>query len=459
MKIIISGMGQTGEMLADILAGSGHDVVVIDNDHRKIEEITNKYSVSGVCGSCISRQILLKAGADTADVIVALTGIDEVNLMVCKLAAALGTRYQAARISQPEISSEEKELAGEFSVDFLINPKMLTADMILNQIGLPGKVKADAFFDNEACMVRVKLEDGMLPQDTITLAGLRQFFDCDMLVGTVVREDKLYVPKGDFEIRTGDVIGIIGSRNNINSILQVLGFKANKANNIFIIGAGDIAYYLTGKLLEEGKKVTLLDRDIDICEEVLRAYPKASVCLANGLKEEDLEKEGIADADVCISLTGSDEHNLVTSLFAWSKGIPSILTKVGAVEYEKLLDKVSMDVTISPAKITAAAIMGFIRNMAVFNEKGNDIRSITFLSDGKGEAIEFNVYDNSKCVDQTIASLGKKIRKGVLLALIIRNGECIIPTGKTEILEGDRLVVISEKKDNKHLNTVDDIFK
>lgn len=458
MKIIVVGLGQTGIILADLLAKERHDVIVVDPNKSKVESVTAKYSVSGVCGSAVSKETLIKAGADTADVIVALTNIDEINLMSCKIAKSCGTRYGAARIMQPELSKEKDELAKEFQVDYLINPKLETAEAMIRQIGFPGKTKADAFFDDVAVMIRINLEVGMMPKDEMSLMEIKQFFGTQMLVAAISREQEILIPKGNVTVKAGDVIDIIAPKQEIAVIIGKLGLNKKDAKNIFMVGGGDIAYYLAKGLLEEKKKVTVLEHDKARSMELLEMLPEAKVCLADGLKEEVLLEEGLKQADVCVSVTGSDETNLVVSLFAWSQKVDSILTKVESTDYENLLKRVSIDITISPSVIAVNGMFGFVRNVAVYNAEGNDIKSIQQFAGGQAEAIEFIAYEHTKNLGVQLKEPKFKLRKDLLIGMIIRGEQGIIPSGDTSIQKGDRVVVLTARKKEIGLNTLNDIF-
>lgn len=458
MKIIVVGLGQTGTILADKLAQERHDVITIDACKENVDYVTDHYSVSGICGSGVSKQILLSAGAQTADVVLAMTPIDEVNLMVCMMAKNLGTRYAAARVFKPELSSDEDYLKKEFSVDFLINPKMETANEMIRQIGLPGLVKADAFFSDETAMIRLSIKEGLLPKDTMSILEIRQFFDCEMLIAAVTRDGQVLIPNGQLEIKTGDDIDIIASNSVIQQVVRKLGLIKRDAKNIFIIGGGDVAFYLASSLLAEKKQVTILDSSHKRCEELLAKLPDAKVCFADGLKAEVLLEEGIKNSDVSISLTGSDENNVILSLFAWSCGVPSILTKIASSDYEKLLNRVSIDITISPVVITVDHMLSFVRNVAVYNKDGNDIQSVHRLSDGKAEAIEFIAYKNCPYLNIPFKSKDFKLKKDLLITMILRNGTCIIPNGDSVIKENDHIVVITSSKQKIVLNTLNDIF-
>ncbi|MGN1089219.1 MAG: Trk system potassium transporter TrkA, partial [Huintestinicola sp.] len=362
MKIIIVGLGKTGMLLADNLSRENHDVTVVDKSKEKIEAATDRYSVSGVCGSGASKSVLTKAGADTADAIIALMPSDEANLMTCMTAKNAGTRYAALRLQSPEFVNDREHLKKEFGIDHIVNPKRDTANEISRQIGLPGLVKADAFFSTDAVMLRTDVHKDN-PLAGKALKDVRGIFDADMLMGCVKREEKIFVPDGSFIIEEGDTISIISPHGSLEKIVTKLGLVRKPVKNVFIVGGGTTGFYLAEKLLSEGKRVTILESCKERCIELSEQLPKASVAYAEDVDSDILIAEGIKNSDVCVSLTGEDEKNLVISLFAWSCGISSIITKVNIPSYERLLNKVKIDITVSPTVICSDMLMRFIRNV------------------------------------------------------------------------------------------------
>jgi len=456
MKIIIVGLGQTGTLLARRIAAEYHDTVVIDSDRERVESVTNLYNVSGVCGSGASREILLQAGAATADVLIAVSPVDEVNLMACMVAKNCGTRYAVARIHRPELSGDGDYFAKAFQIDFITNPKRDTALEMFRQIGMPGRVKADAYFSDVATIIRINMDKNIIPGGGMSMREAKNFFGTDMLAATVSRGEKLFIPKGDFVIQPGDVVGIIAADTAVSQIIMKLGLMNKPAKRVVLVGGGTVAYYLGKKLLEDKKTVTILENDKKRCAELAQLLPGAEISYADGVDADVLLEEGLDRADVCVSLTGSDDANLVISLFAWSCGVGSVVTRVNATAYEKLLNKVNMDITISPAVISADRVMGFVRNVTVHNAKGNDIQCLYQLAGGMAEAIEFIAYDNCRKLGITFKQPDFKLKKDTLVAMIIRQGQVFIPDGNSCIQSGDRVVVISKR--GHGLNTLNDIF-
>lgn len=253
------------------------------------------------------------------------------------------------------------------------------------------------------------------------------------------------------------MLGIIVADTAITQIIEKLGVPHKPAKNVMLVGGGTVAYYLGKKLLEDKKSVLILEKDAERCAELARVLPQAQISYADGTDADVLLEEGMNKADVCVSLTGSDDTNLVVSLFAWSCGVESVVTRVNATAYEKLLSKVNMDVALSPAAISADRIMGFVKNVTVHNAKGNDIQCLYQLAGGLAEAIEFIAYENCGKLEIPFKQPEFKVKKDILIAMLIRAGEVIIPDGNSCIRSEDRVIVISKR--GHGLNTLKDIFR
>ena len=456
MKTIIIGLSQIGILLAQQIPKENHDAIVIDINKEKVENCTDIYNVNGICGSGASKEILMRAGADTADIVIAVTSVDEINLMACMIAKKCGTRYAIAKINQPELSKDKDYFAAEFKIDSIINPKLETALEMYRQISVPGELKADAYFSDAATIIRVRLTEKLIPAGGLPIKEIKNILGTDLLIATVTRDKKLFIPQGDFVIQPGDIAGIITADTAIPQIAERLGVVHKPARRIMLVGGGTMAYYLGRKLVEDRKTVTILEKDAKRCAELAELLPEANVSYANGTDMDILIEEGMEKTDSCISMTGKDDTNMVISMFAWSSGVKSIITRINTTAYEKLLNKVNIDITILPAVISANRVLSFIRNLVVYNAKGNDIQCLYQLAGGMAEATEFIAYDNCRKLGIAFKQPEFKLKKDILIATIIHQGQVIIPDGNSKIQSGDRVIVISKK--GNELNTLNDIF-
>ncbi len=454
MKIIIVGLGQTGTLLVRSLASEGYDIVVIDQDRKLVDAMTDSYSVNGVVGSGASRETLMSAGADTADAIVALTHTDEINLLSCMQAKALGTRYAAARLLQPDFVRDTESLRSQYHIDFFMRPRMDVAEEIHRNIGMPGFTKLEGFWGEQIQLVEVNiLEDS--PLKDRSLIDIKQSMQLEVLILTVVRDGRLYIPKGDFVLKERDTIHVAISKKKLEESLLKLGIKRSKAKKIVIVGGSTTCDHLLTLLGSRGSEVAILERNADRCRELMEKYPKVNIIYAGGDNTlEVLEEEQVSKADMVISLTDRDETNLVISMYAWSCQIPSIITRVDKPEHLELLHKVNIDITVSPAESSALRAVRFLRGHEA-EDAGKNMGKFYLLAGGMAEVMDFPAEGDFQCLDVPFMDKAFRLKKDVLIAAILRGGELIIPSGSTAIRKGDRVIIASSRKNRiRSLNEI-----
>ena len=444
MKIIIVGLGRAGCYLVRAVSHENYDITVVDTDKKLVDEITDKYNVNGIVGSGASKETLMKAGADTADALVALTHIDEINLLSCMQAKTLGTRRTAARLLLPDFVHEADSLKKEYNIDYFVKPKQDIAEEIYRNIGLPGFVKMEGYFGDEVQMINLSVLE-YSPICGKTLIEIKQSLNLDMLVCTVIRDEKLYVPDGTFMIETGDQVGIVAAKADIQNILDKLGILVDVSKNITIVGGGITCEYLTDMLIKDKKSITILENNLNRCRELMEKYPKIKVSYSEGDITEVLEEEHIGKKDVLVSLTDNDETNLVISMFAWSQNVPSIITRVDKPGHVKLLHKVNMDISVSSTELSVLKMLRFIRYYEMGDAK-NDIGKFYNIADGKAEVMEFVAGEGFSKLGMQFKEKQFRLKKGVLVAGIIREGRLIIPSGNSKIQAGDKVIVAATKK-------------
>ena len=454
MKVIIVGAGRTGRSLIEALAKKNYDITIIDKQKNLVDDITDNYNVSGVVGSGASKDTLLKAGADTADVLIALTHVDEINLLSCMQAKAVGTLRTVARVFQPDFAAERKTLEKEQDIDYIFNPKYDMAETAALSIGLPGIVRPEGVFGDNMQMITITVMEGS-PLAGKSLIDIRKELDTELLVGTVLRDGKLYVPDGFFRIEAGDSIGVAAGIDDIQKILKKIGIIKHSAKKVMIVGGGITAEYLLNMLLEKRKNISLLESDLERCRELMERYPSAHVAYSEGELSDVLEDEGIDSFDAVVSITDNDESNLVTSMYAWSKNVPSILTRVEQPGHLKLLHRVNLDITLSSAEISVNKLIRFVHNCEA-GDAPNEIEKYCSVADNKAEVLQFTAGDDFIKAGVLFKETDFKLKKNVLIASIIRDGELIIPGGNSCIQKGDKVIVVSDKKN--HIENLNEIF-
>ncbi len=455
MKIIIVGLGQTGGMLVDELTRDQYDITVIDQDRSLVEKITDKYNVNGITGSGASKETLMAAGADTADAIIALTHIDEINLLSCMQAKALGTRHSAARILSPDFVHEWESIRDQYNIDYLVRPKSDIAETAFHNIGMPGFLKLEGYFGDNIQLIDMNI----LPGNSMigkSLRDLRGTMKVDMLVVAAIRKGKLIIPDGNFVIEEGDTLGIVTDKDKVESTLRSLDIMKSKGRKIVIVGGGITADYLLNFLKGSMKNVTVLEKDAGRCQEMMQKYPWVRVVYAGGEILDILSEEEVASADTLLSLTDRDETNLVISMYAWSSGIPSVITRVDKPEHVRLLHRVNIDITVSMTELTVLKMVRFVRNYEM-NDTVKEIKKFYYIAENRAEIMEFEATDSFPALDIPLSEKAFNLKKDILITAIIRDGEQIIPSGSTCIKMGDKVVVTASKA-NK-IRKLNDILK
>ena len=450
MKVVIAGSGKIGKAIIGSLVNEGHDVVVIDDNKNVISSVSNIYDVMGVCGSATDYETLENAGVSDAELFVAVTSSDEINMLSCFVAKRMGAKYTVARIRNPETS--EKQIAfikQELDISYVINPDLLAAKEIFNILRLPAAVNIETFSRRNFEMIELIVKkDSKL--DGVTLAELRKKHNSKFLVCAVRRGDEVYIPGGDFELKAGDKIGITAMPAEIQKLLKQVESNLTQVKNVMVMGASRGSSYLARMLIKSGIAVKLIDMRAERCEEFSRMVPEATVIHGNGAEQEVLLEEGISAAGAFIALTGMDEENILVSCFANSNGVPKVITKVNKTEMASMAEKLGLDTIISPKRIVSDVIVRYAR--AIKNSMDSNIETLYKLMDGKIEAIEFIVGEEFPYAGIPLKEL--KIKKNILIAGFLRGRKVVIPSGSDEIAKDDRVIVIAAGENISNLSDI-----
>ncbi len=453
MKIIIVGAGRTGKALIKALAARNNEITVVEKQQSILDDVTDRYNVSGVLGSGASKETLRKAGAETADILIALTPIDEVNLLSCMQAKSVGTLKTAARVFQPEFGRDRRSLEEEQNIDYIYNPKYDMAEEAANSIGLPGVVKPEGIFADQMQMVSLTVMQGSVIEGK-NLIEIKQGLKSDVLICTVLRDGKLIIPDGHFTVMADDILGVVASRTEMIDVLRKFGIAKTGVKRVMIVGGNVTSGYLTEILLKQKKDITIIESNLEKCRRLMEKYPSVNVSYGNGELADILEAEHIGSMDAVVSLTDSDEKNMVTSMYAWSRNVPSILTSVNAPEHLTLLHRVNLDITLSASEISVNKLIRFMMNCEVGAEE-NEIEKYSIVADNRAEVLQFSASENFKRVNVPFFESAFKLKKNILIASIVRDGKLIIPDGKSYIQAGDRVIVIADIKQKiKRLNDI-----
>ena len=452
MRIIIVGCGKIGATILESLTEEGHNVTAIDNDQEVLEELSNIHDVMVVCGNGTDCEVLTEARVQDAEMFVAVTSSDEVNMLSCYIAGKLGARHTIARIRNPEYSLNSLGfLRQQLGLSLAINPEMLAAKEMFNILKLPSAVKIETFSARNFEIIELILRDGS-PLTGVKLMDLRNKFKAKFLICVVRRGDQVYIPDGHFVLLPGDKIGLTAELSEIQKLFRSIGIDKKQAKSVMILGGSRIAFYLSKMLITSGNSVKIIERDEDRCNEISDALDKAMVIYGDGAQQELLVEEGLGSVDAFVSLTGMDEENILISIFAAAHGVPTVISKVNRGELAEMAAKLGLDCVISPKVIVSDVLVQYAR--ALENSRGSNVETLYNIMDGMAEVLEFNVRNEFRHVGIKLKDL--RFKPGILIAGIIRDRRPLIPTGDDVILPNDKVIILAA---NQRLNDLSDIIK
>lgn len=440
MKIIIVGCGNVGYTLAEQLSKENHDITVVDAQEKKVENVSDSCDVLGIAGNGTSLKVLLEAGVNKADLLIAVTGSDEMNLLCCLLARKVGGCHTIARVSNPVYNDEIPFIKDVLGLAMVINPQLATATEMARQLKFPSALKVDSFAKSRAELVNYRLEAGN-PLCNMKLKDLSHKLGREILIPIVERGKEVLIPDGSFELKEKDIITIIGSRTRTVSFFKSIGVPTTTAKDAMIVGAGRTAIYLAKQLIDMGIKVKIIENDAAECEELVAMLPKAMVIQGDASDKNLLLEEGLMETGAFITNTAFDEENLMLSLYAKSCSKAKLITKIHKISYDEIISNLDVGSTIYPKYITAETIIKFVRAMK--NSIGSDIETLYRLKDNRVEALEFLIREDSPVVGIPLRNL--KLKSNVLIGCISRRGKVTIPNGQSVIEVGDTVVLVTTR--------------
>lgn len=438
LKIIIVGAGKVGTTLVAQLSREGHDITIVDKDSSKVSEITSTYDVMGCVGNGASYLTQVEAGVKDANLIIAVTESDELNLLCCTIAKQFSDCAAISRLRNPDYSRESSYLRDKLGLSMIINPDLEAAKVMARVLYLPTALERRSFAHGQAEIVKIKIPEGNI-LNKMTIADLGKEITNDILICGVEREGTVVIPGGSFELSSGDVISVVAARKELINFLKSIGLATNQIKDAMIIGGGRSSYYLASILLKTGINVKIIEKDLKRCELLNDLLPKAVIINGDGTNTELLLDEGIETAGAFIPLTGIDEQNAMLALHA--KGISSakLITKINRTGFIDIINSLDLGSVFFPMFITSDMILAYVRARTA--APVSNIETIYHLFDARAEAITFKVTDDSKVTNTPLKDL--KIKDNTLIAFISHDGEGIIPTGNAVISKGDTVMVVT----------------
>lgn len=451
LNIIIVGCGKVGATLTEQLSREGHDITLIDKNPQKIQMLTNTYDVMGVIGNGASYNVQIDAGIEEADLLIAVTESDELNLLCCTVAKRVGNCAAIARVRTPDYSEEAAYLREKLGLAMIINPELEAAREVARLLYLPTALEVNTFAHEQAELIKFKVpKDNILIGQTIANLGKNNISN-NILICAVERDGQVTIPDGDFQFAVDDVLSFVASREDARAFLTKIGFNTKQVHNTMIIGGGKAAYYLATQLLHMGISVKIIENDRQRCEELSTLLPKAIIINGDGTNEELLDEEGIRQAESFVPLTGIDEENILLTLYAKEVSKAKIITKINRIGFKNVIGHLDLGSVIYPKYITSEAIIAYVR--AKKASMNSNIKTLYHLFDSRIEAIEFLVEEESEVTNVPLMNMN--LKKNLLLCCIHRNGRIIIPSGTDSIMVGDTVVIVTT---HSGFNDIQDIL-
>ncbi len=452
MKIIIIGAGGVGTAICAQLALENHAITVIDKDRSTLTEVANAYDVTALLGNGADISVLKDAGASKADMLIAVTNEDELNILCCFAAKKLGTRHTVARVRNPEYSEFMNLMKDDINLSLTINPEYAVSKEIYRILRCPSAARLESF-----CGGLVDLAEFTVTENSALIGSslfeLREKLGIKFLVCSVKRGEAVYIPSGDFVISEGDILGVTADESEINKLFKAAGCYQKPVGELLITGGGRTTYYLAELLKKHNLNTVVVERDRALCEALAAEFPSLTVINGNVTSQEILLEEGIRNADAFLALSAIDEENAIVSMFAKTVNVPKVVTMISSLPYIDLFSSVGIESIVSPKSSTVSYILRFVRSFAASD--GSEIESLHKMMNGKTEALEFKINEAvAGITDIPLKKLKKKA--DCLVCCIVRDENVIIPSGNDSIQKGDTVVVISlEGK----MNSIKDIIE
>ena len=451
MNIIIAGDGKIGSTLARQLTAEGYDITIIDTDPEVLATTVERLDVMAVEGNCASMPVLLQAGVKEADLLIAVTNADEVNLLCCTTAHGINPKlHTIARIRNPEYTEQIFEMRDIFGLSMILNPERQAAAEIERLLKYPGFLRRDTFAKGRAEIVELRIDEDSKLRD-LPLREMNGLVKSRVLVCAVSRNGEAVAPGGNFVLREGDRIFVTAPTENLTVMLKNLGIITRRARRVVLCGGSRISYYLAALLQKDNIAVQLIDRDEERCRELAALLPETTVICGDASNQALLEDEGLSASDALVTLTGLDELNMIISLYGTSRDIPQVITKLGHSDNRKIIDSLALGSIVSPRELCCNTIVRYVRAMK--NQTGAAV-SVHAIADGQAEAVEFLVDERTRNCGKPLREL--KLRDNVLIASITHGARSQVPSGDSVFRSGDSVVVVTSGRGV--LQQLNDIF-
>ena len=453
MKVVIVGGGKVGELLCADFSNIFKEVTIIDTNELRVEKLVETYDINGILGNGANYEVLTRADSAEADMFIAVTASDEINMICCIAAKQMGAKYTIARIRNPEYSKTKEFLRESLGIDLMVNPEYEAAKQISHMLKYPTAIKVESFFGGKFNILEVIINSNSI-LNGVSLIDSKKIIDFPSLVCLVERQGEVFVPRGNYVFNVGDKVHITAANKNLKKFYKLLGNQDNmekKITSSLVIGGGKIAYYLVEFLQIANFYVKVIEIDKNKAIALSETFPDIDVIWADGSDRDTLIEEGIQTFDSCISLTGFDEENIIINLYADKLGIKKTVAKVNRASLKQIAEDIGQYSYITPKEIVGNIITKYTKSLQC--SKHSDIENFYRIANNQAEVIEFKITNNSaKILGIKLKDLA--INPNMLIAFIIRNNKQIFPNGDDEIKLDDNVVVVSYKHKIEHIDDI-----
>lgn len=438
MNIVIIGDGKVGHKIVRQLSEESDNVVLIDQSEQKLKNSINELDISCIVGNGASAEIQKQAGVPEADLVIACASTDELNMFCCLLAKRLGAKQTIARVRNPLYFQQIHLLREDLKLSLAVNPDQVLAEEISRVLIFPSAAKIETFVKGRVELVEVSLGPDSRMAD-LSLVELYRKYQIKMLICAVQREQQVFIPDGNFVLKAGDKIHVAASHKEIERFFKTLGTRKSRVKTVMVCGGGRTAYYLATRLTPLGMQVKIIEQNQTRCEELCELLPKATIIHGNASDHSLLEEEGLDNADAFVALTGIDEENIIMSMYARTRQVSKVITKINEEGLQEMVKEMGMESVVSAKNVTANMVLSYVRAMK--NSMGSaNVETMYRLIDDKVEALEFLIREKTSYTGIPLRDL--PIRENHLVACIVRGRQIIIPGGNDTLEVGDSVIVI-----------------
>ena len=444
MKIVIIGNGSVGDALVSAICSEGHNVTVIDENAVMVNSVVNRYDVFGITGNGSSIDVQKEAGVPDCDVVIAVSPGDELNLLCCMIAKQLGAKHTIARVRDPRYLKQIDFMSKQMGIDMIVNPEYEAAREAARLIRFPAAMKLEKLARGQVEVAEIHIGEHH-PLVGLPLKDFKNKYSTNALICAATRGDQVFIPGGDFVICAGDSISLAGSRQDINDLFVKIGLIGKQIKKVSLIGGGRISRYLAAQL-GKGYSLKIIEKSAAVCDQLAENFPKVTVINGDAADPEILDEEGIRSTDACVVMTENDQTNLIIAMFAKSRGVNKVISKIASPTYVKLSEDAGVSSNITPQFLIIAKVLRYLRGLANRGEKGSlsGIKSLHRIADGRVEALEFDVAEDFEATGTPLKDL--KWKKNLLIAAVIREGAVIYANGSTTLEVGDSVIIVTTNK-------------